>query len=49
MDNYPALKEIVNQDINKEYTLDDMLNSMLAMEKIKGNENISNDEVGVID
>lgn len=49
LDNYPALKEIVNQDINKEYTLDDMLNSMSAMEKTTGNENISNDEVGVID
>ena len=49
LDNYSALKEVVNQDINKEYTLDEMLNSMSAMEKTTGNENISNDEVGVID
>lgn len=50
LNNYPILKEIVNQDINKEYIgeLDDILKSIPSMEKTERDEkNISNDEVGI--
>lgn len=49
LNNYPTLKEIVNQDINKECIgeLDDILKSIPSMEKTERDENISNDEVGI--